>query len=187
MNIALLSEQQIKSIYNDRLLKDFAKDEIKPLNTLLKLFKSNNYKAFGAFCGSELIGYAFLMITNDGEILLDYYAIVPQFRQKGLGSEFLKRLIKTLREYPALIFEVERVLSAKDEAQRLTREKRVEFYLKNGAEKTGVEATVYGVDYSIMCFPINEKADDSRIKSAMHKFYSLTISEEKYSKYVSVY
>ncbi len=48
--------------------------------------------------------------------------------------------------------EVENVASAKNEEERGTRQKRIDFYLRNGAVMTGVNCHLFGVDYNIMRF-----------------------------------
>ena len=68
-------------------------------------------------------------------VLLDYFAILDQFRGEGLGAETLK----TFKErYPdkRLILEIEiPEESAPNNAQRLSRKK---FYLRNGLKETQI-------------------------------------------------
>jgi len=77
-------------------------------------------------------GIAFLFpVSNTDFILLDYFAIKLEYRFVGLGSILLSKLKILLRErQKSLIFEVEK---PSDKDNKIEQEKRIQFYMKNGA------------------------------------------------------
>lgn len=183
MTIQPLSKPQICDVYAECITRDFLKDEVKPLDAILALYNTGNYQCFGAYCENKLLAYAFIA-QNDDCALLDYFAVAPKMRQKGFGSEFIHSLIDMFCS--PLIFEIERISSAKNEKDKLHRQKREGFYLKNGAVKTAVETTVFGVDYSIMYFNTCGDLSDDSIKSKLKSIYKTMLGQEKFEKYVKI-
>lgn len=185
MIIEPLSKQQICDVYSECMIRDFAKDEIKPLKTILSLYDDGNYKCFGAFSQNRISAYAFIA-KNDDAALLDYFAVAPSLRGKGLGSEFLTALTDLFSDRLPLIFEVERVSCAADKKDMAYRQKRVEFYLKNHALKTEVNTSVFGVDYSIMYFNTCGYLTDESVRIKLRDIYKMMLSAEKYENYVKI-
>ncbi len=185
MTIQPLSKQQICDIYAERIARDFLKDEVKPLDAILALYDSGNYNCFGAYRENRILAYAFVA-QNDDCALLDYFAVAPKMRRKGFGSEFIRSLASVFFSRSPLIFEVERISSAENEQDKLRRRKRVNFYLKNGAVKTGVETTIFGVDYSIMYFKTCGDLSDAEIKTRLREIYKMMLGQERFEKYAAI-
>jgi len=155
MIIRELSIDEIKQTYKEHLKADFPADELKPLGVILRSYRRGDYLCIGAYDGGEMAGYAFF-VFDDRTCLLDYYAVVRGRRGQGLGTEFLSRLgTSAIRSRcDIMLIEVEDPLHSpvKDSTVRL---KRLEFYLKCGAVRTGAQASVFGVDYILLEFPLN--------------------------------
>lgn len=83
-------------------------------------------------------------------MLLDYFAVVPELRSQGIGGEFLRSLKGTVSAKCGVFIEAESPDSAKSEDERQIRERRIRFYLSNGAELTNSRCLLFGVDYSIL-------------------------------------
>jgi hypothetical protein len=65
-------------------------------------------------------------------VLLDYFAVKKEYRNQGIGSGFIKDISKiTKMENKAFVLEVEDPKEGKDIK---TREKRIQFYRRNGAK-----------------------------------------------------
>ena len=90
-----------------------------------------------AFLSPEqvFIGMCFYQTIPDLSIVyLWYLAMVPEVRNQGLGSGFYCIITeRTFASNGLLVFEVEKPEEAHSEAQRLIRQRRIDFYRRNGA------------------------------------------------------
>ncbi|MCD8021602.1 MAG: hypothetical protein LUF30_00970, partial [Lachnospiraceae bacterium] len=82
--------------------------------------------------------------------LLDYFAVVPELRGHGTGSEFLQKLEGTLPARNGIFIEAESPDSAKSDEEAALRRRRIRFYLSNGAVLTKTKCLLFGVDYNIL-------------------------------------
>lgn len=153
LNVRRLSDfTQIELLYKKRLKKDFPRNELKPLASMRRSWKNGAYDCYGLFDGDEILGYAFFVrLKND--YLLDYFAIDGKCRDAGLGSIFLRRLSDCLAHANCIIVEVEDPEKAEDTETRALRERRLQFYMRNGCRKTDLTAVVFGADYRILAMP----------------------------------
>ncbi|MBQ9662602.1 MAG: GNAT family N-acetyltransferase [Oscillospiraceae bacterium] len=156
---------QIEELYRQRMKKDFARNELRPLSSLRKSWEREEYDCFGLYEGDELLGYAFF-VRQGSRYLFDYLAIAEEHRDQGYGSAFLRQL--RIPEAECIIGEVEDPEKAKDEEDRRQREKRLQFYLRNGYRQTGVTSCVFGAHYRILEVPTEKWHDDGTIAA----FYS---------------
>ena len=74
---------------------------------------------------NELVGFMILnRIKANGYAVLDYLAILPQYRNNKFGTEALKELIKQNKEIRGIFIEIEKVGLGKDKEENINREKR---------------------------------------------------------------
>ena len=153
----------IAQLYKTRLKKDFARDELKPLSSIRRLWDRDAYDCYGLFRGEEVLGYAFFVRIGKN-YLFDYLAIEAGHRDEGLGSVFLRQLSACLTGADCVVGEVEDPDKAEDPAERALRERRLQFYLRNGCRRTGLTSFVFGVDYRILEVPVgrDHTADELR-------------------------
>jgi ribosomal protein S18 acetylase RimI-like enzyme len=74
-------------------------------------------------------------------VLVDYLAVLPEARSRGIGGEVLRQIAE---KYPdkRIFLEIESPEeSAPNNAQRL---KRKSFYLRNGLSETNIHIRIYG-------------------------------------------
>ena len=164
----------IEMLYNTRLKKDFARDELKPLASMRRSWKKNAYDCYGLFDGEEILGYAFF-VRRDRDYLFDYFAIAEERRNEGLGSVFLKQLADCVRDADCIVGEVEDPDMAEDEETSLLRERRMQFYLRSGYRKTELTSTVFGVDYRILELPTAAEHKTEELGSAYTELYRSTL------------
>lgn len=90
-----------------------------------------------------------LAITASDEklVLLDYFAVDPQWRGQGVGSEALQLLLALYSE-KQFFLEIER--PTEDAPNRKERILRKQFYLKNGMLETGIRIQLYGVPMELL-------------------------------------
>lgn len=139
------SMDKIKNLY----FSAFPGNEQKPFSLILKKSEEGFVDIIKIETESEeFIGEAIMIICGD-VALLDYFAISPGFRGKGLGSEALKKLRDKYRD-KKFILEIESTkISSSNIEQRLKRKK---FYLSNGMVSMDYNVDLIGVEMEILTF-----------------------------------
>ena len=61
MELIQLNKDRVSSIYEERMVHDFKKDELKPLRMILKAMDEGIYESLGLSDGERLLGYTFLV------------------------------------------------------------------------------------------------------------------------------
>ena len=140
---------QVESLYKSRLVKDFAEDERKPLSSMKESWEKGTYDCYGLFDDEKIVGYAFF-VRNGKYCLLDYFAIKEDRRNEGLGSIFLKQLSLNMEEERCVIVEVEDPDQANSFDDKTLRNRRLQFYLRNGYSETTLKSSVFGVAYRLL-------------------------------------
>ena len=115
MKLQKLSPDQVRRIYNERMLVDFPDNERKPLTMILKALSQGSYECLGLFDDQRLVGYTFL-VKGENDYLVDYLAVYPEQRNKGVGGELLHLLKEGLRDADNIVIEVEDPDNAEEEA-----------------------------------------------------------------------
>lgn len=155
-----LKEKETKQIYQEQMLYDFPADERKPMELIERLMREGRYQVFGSYEGDRLEAYAFLIHEKDSAVyLLDYFAVCRDGRGQGTGSRFLREVFKLL-EGDLLLLEVEDVERAANEADRVMRSRRMDFYHRNGVRDTELATVQFGVDLVILYLSRNAAEPD---------------------------
>ena len=160
----------VARLYKSRLKQDFARNELKPLASIRRLWDRDAYDCYGLFRGEEILGYAFF-VRIGRNCLFDYLAIEASHRDEGLGSVFLRQLAACLTEADCVVGEVEDPDKAADEAERALRERRLQFYLRGGYRKTELTATVFGADYRILEVPTGRDHSTDELRAVYTDIY----------------
>ena len=167
---------RIEYIYNTFMKKDFPRSELKPLAIIRRMHEQHLYECYQMAENDILIGYAFFAKLAAGSgynYLLDYFAVVDGYRNKGHGSEFLKQLSAVITDAGCILAEVEDPDRAGDESTREMRWRRLGFYLRNGYVEAGVTAQVFGMTYRILeCTsgPAHSSGEIRELYSSMYKY-----------------
>ncbi len=164
-----LTESQVKEIYQKHMIHDFPDKERKPLSMILKALRKGEYECYGAQENGKLYGYAFF-VKCAPDYLLDYFAVFPAMRCKGMGSIFLKQLSEHFKN-TTVIIEVENPLCAENEAERDTRRRRILFYLRNGCRDSLVTAKLFKVEYRLLLLSDEKHIDQNEVKEVYRKIY----------------
>lgn len=177
-------DEELKLFYN-WMGKQFHPGELKSLAHIANMCARGLYSAFGLWSGGDLIAYALLGNTADGrKHLLDYYAVLPEYQDCGIGSMFLKRLSAELPG-DAILLEVEDPDYAPNEEERAHWQRRIRFYERGGCLHTSVKLNLYGFDYALMQLPQEKKLSDAQVRAAMEEIYHIFSPPEMYAKYVN--
>ena len=119
--------------------------ERKPFSLIRSMHKKGKSDVWYFEKNKEFAGLVFT-INSDDAILIDYLAIAPTKRGRGIGSE----IIAKLREYyveKGIFVEIESVF---DECDNLDeRLRRKQFYLNNGMVPMKVMSILFGVEMEL--------------------------------------
>lgn len=183
-----LSGEEILSIYNGVAREHFPEAELKPVGCIERMLAEGGYAGLGLFWGEKLIGYAFFVKVPEGDVLLlDYYAVLKEFRNGGTGSLFLQKMQEIYKDRAAIILETEEPEKAKNEAEYDIRVRRNGFYERNGAVRTCVKSRLYIVEFGIFVIPLCEKYTDDQIYARLDAIYHYMFGTEGYEKYVRIW
>lgn len=104
--------------------------------------------------------------------LVVFLAILPAYRSHGYGGQLLDVLNQT---YPdcILVLEVEDPSAARDEADKVTRERRIRLYERNGYQLVPIDHyRLFGVQMLVM---MNRGALPRDVRTIIHTFYRLSV------------
>ena len=180
MEQRLMQMEEFRKLYDTSMKKHFPPDELKPFSIMEKAVREGNYFPYGYYEDGECRAYTCL-IKNGDFYLLDYFAVMEDGRGKGTGSRILSILKGHLSEKEAVLLEVEEPLAAEPDVRDL-QERRIQFYLRNAAIETGLNAQVFGVRYRIL--GIGRPLYEEKAQTAMETLYHTILSEEMYERNV---
>ncbi len=182
MKIKRLYKKEIDFIYKKYVVNHFDEDELRPLKSIKYLYKKKLYKCFKAVVDNVTVGYAFFYVNGD-DILLDYFGIIDKYRSKGYGSLFLRKILKKLNK-KTIYIEVEDPDFSINEEDRFIRERRINFYSRNGVFLSDLKVLLFDVNYRIMTSKTN---DYETTKNHFLNMYISMMPLRNFEKNVVVY
>lgn len=151
MDVKEFNRKQLIEVYSAYCPKYFPKEELKPITTVEWLLDKHIYRGFGIYDNTALIGFAFFVQAgNQKTVLLDYYAILEEYRNMGIGGQCLRMLTKVFPDRDGIFIESEDPHFAADELLQDIQTRRIGFYTRNKAVKTPLVSTLFGVHYRIL-------------------------------------
>lgn len=182
MDLRALTLEQTKEIYHPCLARDFPPDELMPWDWMERLIRQGKQISVGFYDSAGLAAYAVFILEGEDSpaALINYFAVQPDRRGQGVGSQCLEMLRHALNgKATSLLFEVESPESARDQAELAVRRRRVSFYQRCGAVMTGVDSVLFGVDYHIMLLPPAEgpgpDQPDKELAAALERLYHVVV------------
>lgn len=177
MRIRILTEEaEIEHIYHYLMKRDFPPNELKPLQSILRAWKSGEYYCFVLHEEQEILGYAFFARNRD-DYLLDYLAIVREYRDRGMGTIFLRQLADRFQGADCILVEAEDPDSAQNGQDRILRERRLKFYQQCGCRITDVTSSVFGADYRILEVPTGKTRTNEEIAASYSEIYRMILPD----------
>ena len=179
LKLITLNESEICSLYERALSRDFPSSELKSLSAILNLYRRNEYQVLGAYSDTEFVGYALLYLPrHDRFALLDYLAVEPEYRGRGIGTALLKQLKAYYADtIDALLIECERPKAAPDEMEA---RKRIRYYTNAGCALTSVRIWLFGVEYSILVLRCSDSLSECDWAGTMLELYRQMLPSELY-------
>lgn len=174
--VEVVAIQKYRALYRHCIERDFARDERRPLFLIRRLHARGMYDflVLRDDKTGKLLAYAGLIhAPNVDSVLLDYFAVEPSHRGEGVGSRFLWDVVCHYESAGGILIECETPALAKGEAEQATREKRIAFYLKNGAESTGAQWHFLGVGYDLLWVPLQKQSKNVDVRRDIANLYGL--------------
>ena len=162
MIIKAADNTEIKQVY-ELYMEAFPKEERKPFELMEQKVKEGKMEILAI----EEDGFAGLAITvlYEDRVLLDYFAIAPDYREKGIGGKALQMLKERYKE-KCFFLEIELIdEKAPNNAERI---RRKAFYQRNGMKEVGVKVCLFGVDMELLT------AEKSLTYEAYYEVYEKT-------------
>lgn len=183
LTVRRADEKEITCFYG-WMKKQFHPGELKSLEHIMNLRAAGKYAAFGLWVEEELIAYALMGHTADERAwLLDYYAVLPQYQNAGLGGRFLHMLQEKL-DTGTILLEVEDPDYAPDETEKAHWQRRIRFYERNDCLHTNVTLNLWGFDYALMQLPVSVTMTDREVRAAMEEIYHRFTPQKLYEENV---
>ena len=175
-----------KKIYKD-YVKIFPKTERKNLSKLEDMNKRNILKIYKVIEKDVYVGFVMIVNVNNKISLLEYFAILPKYRNKGYGTKTIK-LLKTLLKSDLIFVEIEKLGLGENKKENDIRIKRNNFYNKlKFINISGFDLSICDVIFSPYIYYLNEnKYTTKKIIKELFKIYIETYDEEIVEKYYKV-
>lgn len=173
---------EFKELLYAYYLEIFPEEERKPLQLITSTYNKGYSKIIKIMNNDNIIGFMILnRIINNGYAILDYLAILPQYRNKGFGSRALELLIEQERENSGIFVEIEKIGLGKDEKDNELRIRRKKFYDKLGFKKLKFDLVLFGVVYMPYIYT-NVNNDEDFIIEEIWKIYEEICGKERIRK-----
>ena len=144
-----------KKIYKD-YVKIFPKTERKNLSKLEDMNKRNILKIYKVIEKDVYVGFVMIVNVNNKISLLEYFAILPKYRNKGYGAKAIK-LLKTLLKSDLILVEIEKIGLGKTKKENEIRQKRSDFYNKlNFINISGFDLSICNIIFSPYIYYLND-------------------------------
>lgn len=188
MTFRALEKKEIEDVYYHDMQRDFPKAEIKPLKTILRLREQGKYQCYGVFQGEEFCAYLFLVWEHKTLAMLDYFAVLPEFRGQGIGGEALSLASLEMKQngFAGILFEIERISQAVNKEQETMRTRRKHFYLQAGCRESGLKSEIFGVGYEILYLLLEKKQVNYEKGKGISNQEAIPLQEIKYA-YTEIY
>ncbi len=182
----LLSKEELVVLYGLHMKRDFPADELKPLRRLLTMMEEGRYEPYGLFEDGRLVAYAlYWRVPGEGYVMLDYFAVLPEGRNRGTGSALLRDMLERFCRNGGGVFGEVEIPNTGDEAVDQLRRRRLGFYARAGLRRMGFQTKVFGVPFVVLSYG-PEISDEALMEVARKLYRSGFPEEEIYEKNVFI-
>lgn len=181
----VLTTQELEALYNEHMKADFPADELKPLKWLIRLTEEGYYEPYGLYRDGKLVAYA--LFWGAGEepcVMLDYFAVVPQERNRKVGSSLIKAMAQLFGKRGLSVFLEAEAPVTGDPATDDLRRRRLAFYERAGCRRVGYTSKVFGVPYIILTF--GPEIGDEKLMEIHRRIYHSVLDDKLYEKNIFI-
>ncbi|MGL5259971.1 MAG: GNAT family N-acetyltransferase [Lachnospiraceae bacterium] len=181
MQATTLDFSTLVSIYETYGTQYFPKDELKPISAIQTLYHKQHYCGLGFYEKESLIGFAFFVIDHSSNtLLLDYFAVLEEYRCFGYGSKLLMLIKETYPTFCGIFIESEDPALANTDHIFQIRKRRTHFYESNKCIDTKLRTKIFGVTYLVYYLPILESPEVPNYFTKVDSIYRTMFPEKHY-------
>ncbi len=175
MELININFKEFREDVYQKYIEIFPEEERKTLETIERNYNKNITRFIKIAEENKLIGF-FIMnsIENNRYMQLDYFAILPEYQNKGYGTKAIKELKKVVPNYDAIFVEIEKLGYGANKAENKIREKRAKFYDRLEFNKLNVDLKWFNSLFlSIYYLKLNENLtyDEEEILNNIFEIY----------------
>ncbi len=174
--------KEFKELIYPQYLKLFPEEERKSYTRLENSYNKGILKMFKIVNDKEFVGFIIMnTLENNKYMQLDYFAILPEYQNKGYGSKSLMLLKEFAKEYDGIFIEIEKVGLADTDEENEIRKKRASFYENIGFRKLNFDLELFEVIYSAYMLDIaNEiETNDNKIIEDIFEIYIAIMGKDR--------
>lgn len=157
MKLINVDIDEFKEVIYPEYLKIFPKLERDTYTDIERAFLRNITKLMKIVDNNHFVGFIITSALNNSKyIQLDYFAILPEYQDKGYGSEALTLLKQQSKKYHGIFIEIEKVGLGNNQEENEVRKRRAEFYERLGFNKLNCDLDIDTVIYTPYVLPISD-------------------------------
>lgn len=155
----------------------FPEEERKSLRKIQEAYKRGYVKIIKIMSQNQFVGFMTVnRVKENGYIILDYLAILPEYRENQFGTKALKLLFEEEKACRGILVEIEKVGLGKNEKDNLVRQKRKNFYEYLGFKELKFDLLLFGVIYTPLLFS-NIQDDENMIIDDVFDIYKAVMGK----------
>lgn len=122
-------------------------------------------------------------LPNNEYLQLDYFAILPEYQNKGYGTKAIKLLAYENKDYFGIFIEIEKIGMGKNNIENNLRLRREKFYKRLNFYNLNYDLNLFKVIYTPYVFQIcNKKIKDEIILQRVFEIYKALLGEKIINK-----
>lgn len=175
--------KEFKQTMYEEYKKLFPENERKSYRLLKHTYSKGITQIIKIVDNNEFVGFMIInKIENIQYLCLDYFAILPQYQNKGYGTQALKLLKEQCKNYNGIYVEVERARNDDTEEDKI-KINRIKFYENIGFYKLSFDLLLFSVEYSLYMLQTSDvKEDEEKITKDIFTIYNTIIGEKRVKK-----
>ena len=186
MKLEYIRLKEFKEKLHRIYLRDFPESERMPYYMIKKYYKNKKIKILALKDEKRNIVAYSMIAEHNGYILLLYLAVLKDKRENGYGSLLLNMLKEKLKNKNMIIIEIESLDSSLklNEEEKIIRQKRRSFYIKNEYLSTNIDVLLYDCKMEILYTNLLDETKDSNyiINEYLNIYYNLNDKIRKSGK-----
>ena len=182
MELKMMNKDELTALYQNEMVVDFPRAELKPLGAMLRLMDMNRYDPLYVVDGGKPVGYALAWLPEGRQgALLEYFGVLRGLRNGGLGTAILKLLVE---RYGQIFGEAEKPDPAVPLEENDLRRRRIAFYERNGFRVLDYECALFGVHFN--CLYRGPETDDRKVEALHRGVYAGYFSPAHMERYIQL-
>lgn len=179
INLKQIDINEFKKEVYEYYLAIFPDDERKSLELLQSSYERHYTTIIKILNSDTLIGFMVLnRAKENGYVVLDFFAILPQYRNKGFGTKALQILLEQERKNDGVFIEIEKVGCGNTTEDNVRREKRKDFYERLGFKKLNYDLHLFGVLFTPYLYS-DKNYDESIVINQILNIYESVSGKEQ--------